>query len=244
MVDFGWLCKRCSMKNWKRELLDLPAWVISKSSLRKLMVSDRLEDIVEVPNRYVGRGYYDRIHAEQDSEEIRTLAQIVRATKQKVIVEIGTYKGGTLFVWTRTNPTAELIVSIDLPGGKYGGGYDGKREKLYRLFAYQRPSTKMKFIRGNSHDKETVEKLKSILAGRKIDFLYIDADHTYSGVKTDFESYSPLVRAGGIIGFHDIRNMRPDHHVRDFWNQLKSGFRSQEILGKNTKTGNGIIFTV
>jgi hypothetical protein len=34
--------------------------------------------------------------------------------------------------------------------------------------------------------------------------LFIDGDHTYEGVRRDFEMYSPLVRKGGIIAFHDI----------------------------------------
>jgi predicted O-methyltransferase YrrM len=42
------------------------------------------------------------------------------------------------------------------------------------------------------------------LKDNKVDFLFIDADHSYEGVKKDFEMYSPLVRKGGIIAFHDI----------------------------------------
>lgn len=206
------------------------------------MKSIEFEDIIDGPNRFVGRGYYDRIHAEQDPFEIREVAKLVSGIKPKIIVEIGTYKGGTLYIWTRTNPQAELIVSIDLPGGQYGGGYDASREKLYTLFAHDRPSTTMKFLRGNSHLEETATSLKKILNGRSIDFLYIDADHTYSGVKTDFELYSPLMTNGGIIGFHDIRNMKANHQVRDFWAEIKQRFEHREILGPSTKTGNGILF--
>lgn len=215
---------------------------MSKRKLIELMESSCFEDIVEIPNRFVGRGYYDRIHAEQDPFEIREMAKLVSSVKPKVIVEIGTYKGGTLFIWTRTNPQAELVVSIDLPGGQYGGGYDAKREKLYKLFVHDRPQTEMQFIRANSHLQETAEKLKAILKGRMIDFLYIDADHTYTGVKTDFELYSPLVSSGGIIGFHDIRNMKSNHQVKDFWAEVKQWFEHREILGTETKTGNGVIF--
>lgn len=35
------------------------------------------------------------------------------------------------------------------------------------------------------------------------DFLMIDAGHTYSDVDQDYVNYSPLVRAGGLIAFHD-----------------------------------------
>jgi cephalosporin hydroxylase len=206
------------------------------------MKSTAFEDIIEIPNRFTGRGYYDRIHAEQDPFEIREMAKLVTSIKPKVIVEIGTYKGGTLFIWTRTNPQVELIVSIDLPGGKYGGGYDARREKLYRLFAYKMPSTQISFIRNNSHLPETLKSLYKILNGRLIDFLYIDADHTYEGVKKDFELYSPLVRKDGLIGFHDIKNIKPNHQVKDFWTEVKQHYEHREILGPNTKTGNGVLF--
>jgi hypothetical protein len=33
--------------------------------------------------------------------------------------------------------------------------------------------------------------------------LFIDGDHRYEGVRRDFEMYSPLVGAGGLIAFHD-----------------------------------------
>ena len=37
----------------------------------------------------------------------------------------------------------------------------------------------------------------------KIDFLYIDADHTFEGVKIDFDLYSKIMNKGGIITIHD-----------------------------------------
>ena len=37
----------------------------------------------------------------------------------------------------------------------------------------------------------------------KIDLLHIDADHTFEGVKKDFELYSNIMNKGGIITIHD-----------------------------------------
>ena len=37
----------------------------------------------------------------------------------------------------------------------------------------------------------------------KIDYLHIDADHSFEGVKQDFELYSKLVNKQGIISIHD-----------------------------------------
>ena len=37
----------------------------------------------------------------------------------------------------------------------------------------------------------------------KIDYLHIDADHTYEGCKQDFDLYSTLMNENGIISIHD-----------------------------------------
>ena len=37
----------------------------------------------------------------------------------------------------------------------------------------------------------------------QIDLIFIDGDHTYEGVKTDFESWFPHLRKGAIILFHN-----------------------------------------
>jgi len=43
-------------------------------------------------------------------------------------------------------------------------------------------------------------------------------------VRRDFELYSPLVRAGGLIAFHDIVDGRPDYvgGVPEFWKSVKT----------------------
>lgn len=36
-----------------------------------------------------------------------------------------------------------------------------------------------------------------------IDFLFIDADHSYESVLRDYNNWAPLVKSGGFIAFHD-----------------------------------------
>jgi len=38
----------------------------------------------------------------------------------------------------------------------------------------------------------------------QVDFVYIDADHSYEGVLRDIRTYYPLVKKSGVIGGHDF----------------------------------------
>ena len=114
------------------------------------------------------------------------------------------------------------------------------RIPLYKSFAEK--EQKICLIRADSHDPRVLIKLKKILGDKLIDFLFIDGDHTYEGVKKDFEMYSPLVRDGGVVAFHDIV---PGPHecvggVPKFWREIKNNYVSLEIVKDWNQGGFGI----
>jgi len=39
---------------------------------------------------------------------------------------------------------------------------------------------------------------------KKVDFLFIDGDHLYEGVKLDVDDWFPKLNNGAIVIFHDI----------------------------------------
>ena len=47
----------------------------------------------------------------------------------------------------------------------------------------------------------------------KIDYLHIDADHSYEGVKLDFELYSKILSPNGIISIHDTDINYSKNHI-------------------------------
>lgn len=166
----------------------------------------------------------------QVRDEIAKFLEIVAELRPKVVLEIGTARGGTLFLFTRAADPKAKIISIDLPGGAFGGGYPVWKIPLYRSFS--RDEQKIYLIRRDSHNPQTLEEVKRILGLEKIDLLFIDGDHTYEGVKKDFEMYSPLVRKGGIIAFHDIVPHPPETRclVSKFWNEVKHSYSFLEIV--------------
>jgi len=50
--------------------------------------------------------------------------------------------------------------------------------------------------------KSSVEAANDFKAG-SLDFVFIDANHTYESVKQDIEAWFPKVRKGGVISGHD-----------------------------------------
>jgi len=75
-------------------------------------------------------------------------------------------------------------------------------------------------IIGDTHDPETKERLKAVLAGRPINLLFIDADHAYEAVKKDYEMYEPMTE--NIVALHDIFNRQ--EQVGRFWAELQEQY--------------------
>lgn len=168
-------------------------------------------------------GFFAPIQVE---EELVRLVDDVRAIAPKTVLEIGTSMGGTLYLWTRLAQPNANIISVDLPRGKFGGGYSPLRTPLYRSFA--RAQQQLHLMRANSHDAATFEEVKQRLAGQPVDFLFIDGDHTYEGVKQDWNTYHKLVRPGGLVAFHDIALNYEDTQVKRFWDELKPTVKHRE----------------
>jgi len=181
-----------------------------------------------------------KIKPAQVKEEIAELLRVLAKHKPKFILEIGTAGGGTLFLFVRISSPDATIISIDLPGGRFGGGYPEWRKTLYELFATHRQ--KIHLIRGDSHALATLNMVEKILKGRELDFVFIDGDHKYDGVKRDFEMYRRLVGKGGIIAFHDIVPGPPENvgGVPKFWNEIKHSFKHIEHVEKWKQGGYGI----
>jgi cephalosporin hydroxylase len=161
------------------------------------------------------------LYMPQERDEIVQLAKFVYELQPKVVVEIGTKFGGTFMIWNEIAPG--IKISVDLVEGIHGGvsrlDTDARNARFKELY-----NDSCIFIEGDSHDSATYDLLVKALDGKTIDFLFIDGDHTYEGVKEDYETYSSLVSENGYIGFHDIndtqRHRDRDVYVGKLWNEL------------------------
>lgn len=161
----------------------------------------------------------------QSSGEIRSFLKLLEADPPGAVLEIGTARGGTLFLLAQVAREDALLVSIDVPGGDYafGGRPEYKRRsRLYR--ALGRDRQRIAYIAGDSHREETLTEARTVLGGEPLDLLFIDGDHTRKGVEFDYRMYSPLVRSGGLVAFHDIVPGPPEAvgGVPSFWREIRT----------------------
>jgi len=166
----------------------------------------------------------------QVRSEITALGRLIQEAAPKRCMEIGTNYGGTLLLLCTISPPGAQIISLDLPLGRFGGGYPRRKIPLFRLFP--RNGQQLSLVRADSHSNKTKDLIQKLLGDKKLDFLFIDGDHTYAGVKRDFEMYRSLVRRGGMVAFHDIVEHRVlrDCNVDKFWNELKHQYQYSEFI--------------
>lgn len=172
----------------------------------------------------------------QNREEITWMAKEVKKIEPRHILEIGSERGGSMYIWDMIAQKGKRI-SVDMCDAN---------TKTFRELAFKKMGTfnNITFIESNSHSKETYDRVVKELAGAKVDFLFLDGDHSYDGVKQDFEMYSPLVREGGLIGFHDVieseQNKKTNTLVYKFWQELPASKRKEKIVGGKDIFGVGL----
>lgn len=131
----------------------------------------------------------------------------------RVVVEVGVEFGYSLFSFAAALPRA-MVVGIDpyqsLPFdeqkrlGRFGSAGvvgNNEAEAWVRRFLPEFPNALL--LRGTS------EEIANRFNGQ-IDVLHLDAVHAYDYVRRDFDLWSPKVRAGGCILFHDTVSFPED----------------------------------
>jgi predicted O-methyltransferase YrrM len=168
--------------------------------------------------------------------------ELVQQASANRILEIGTFEGGTLALLAQAAPPDASLLSLDI-------NYCDHR--LYSYPKLARSGQTITCYNADTHSSATQEFVRAWLAGDKFDVIFIDGDHSYPGVKADYEMYSLFIRPGGFIAFHDIH---PDYKTRfgrqtendvgevpAFWKELKqSQLRTNELIEDPDQDGYGI----
>jgi len=146
----------------------------------------------------------------------------------KVYAEIGTLWGGSAgMILKLVNPDTELFC-IDLFNGYYNkptvandwnkcsmsiNGDNHLDLVKTNLNKFNDNNNKINYLKGSSYDNKTVSTFKSY--DKKVDFFFIDGDHSAEGVVKDFMMYKGFMNNHGIICF--------DNYGGTAWPGVKSG---------------------
>lgn len=157
----------------------------------------------------------------QNHTEILEAAKFFADLNVENFIEIGTDRGGTFALWSKLSADG-MRISVDLPHGAWShAGYDvNQRDERLRSLG-----SDVTMIHGDSRSPAVLTAIENKLNGLLVDFIFIDGDHSYEGVKGDYELYKRLVKPGGWIGFHDVKNTEfhriANCRVDQLWDELE-----------------------
>lgn len=175
----------------------------------------------------------------QKVAEFAPLLALLGRQSPSTVVEIGTARGGSFYAFCQVAAPSATLISVDIPGGLFGGGYGPNAVPVLR--SYGLPGQSLHFIAADSQSASTRDEVANLAGKGSIDFLMIDGDHRLNGVRRDFELYSPLVAIGGLVAFHDIlpHPEQVDVEVDVLWRELRQQYPHREFVDAAEDWGAG-----
>jgi predicted O-methyltransferase YrrM len=166
--------------------------------------------------------------------ELSWLLSFLREKPPSSVLEIGCDAGGSLWAFAQVATDDARLMGID--AGIEGSAFPSMME---RWPWPARDGQRLSLYHGESTSEGAIFAAKSYFA-RGLDFLFIDADHSYEAVRADWETYSPLVKNGGLVGFHDVNNPT----VGQFFAELQAAdYRWDRVTDpEDTVVGIGVIW--
>ncbi|MCS5694107.1 class I SAM-dependent methyltransferase [Cyanobium sp. FGCU-6] len=132
-------------------------------------------------------------------KERETLYRLAKTAKQ--IAEIGSYVGASAscFGMATKDFGAKRIICIDTWNND--AMTEGNRD-TWKEFCENTEDFRQFITPVRGFSTLVLEQIRSITS--ELDLLLIDGDHSYEGVKADWEAYKALLREGSTVVFHDI----------------------------------------
>jgi cephalosporin hydroxylase len=138
-------------------------------------------------NRFLG------VQTWQNPFDVWITLEIIHEVKPDVIIETGTFKGGSAALWAmfleHVNPEGRVI-TIDIKN---------MSAKARRLPISRR---RVDYLIGGSTDAEIIEEVRRRVAGKRV-LVILDSLHDKQHVLDELRAYAPLVRQGSYIVVQD-----------------------------------------
>lgn len=187
---------------------------------------------VGVSVSWLAQAAIDQHRALHNQGELAVLLSVLYYNRPRVILEIGTYAGGSAWAFGRL-PTLSHIVTVDTAP---------QPEAAERLAGLPCRATQ---VVADSTNANTVHLVQAALNGHSPDVVFIDGDHLYRSARRDWDLYSPLVPTGGLVVLHDTQGYpdNPSVEVPVLLAELRQNWRITELADKpGGPGGTGIVW--
>lgn len=185
------------------------------SNISKLNVFEHIKNDLDDSQYYksLEKNIINNIDGRICHHRIRILHTIFKLNDYNSYLEIGVHNGSSMS-YVVSNDKKINCYGIDLfedTSGRYKN--EDKINLLRTKYNIEKNNkhSDIELIKGNSFSSDTITKIKSVLK-EKVDVLFIDGDHSYTGVKNDFLNYSNFVKSNGLIVLDDF-----DINVLENW---------------------------
>lgn len=141
--------------------------------------------------------------------EVQQVRDLIARQGGSVYMEIGSYMGGSLQNYGSAMPKGSWLIAVDRPhGATQAASLNAVAESLA-------PNYQTSVLLGDSHSDSLAQSVRELLAGKLVDTLFIDGDHSVPGCSRDLDLYAPLVRPGGLVLMHDCGGSEPCRPLGD-----------------------------
>lgn len=167
----------------------------------------------------IARLAVEQYHADQRPEELEAFALLLGSgCRRGTAVELGTFRGGMAWFLSQLFYS---VVTVD---------------RTHALA--DAPRNGIRYVLSDSAEAATQY---------AADLVFIDADHSYDGVRRDWEAWRTKVAHGGLVAFHDIVEHAPATgcEVARLWREVRADYTTVEIVGPESSVawaGIGVVF--
>jgi predicted O-methyltransferase YrrM len=229
-------------------LLSLKLWVKNRPALHHYpgMVFRDYMSLVET-ERWSSRSIFDLVPELSDkprrvtiehlpgagvstsADELVYLALVTQALAPSLIFEIGTFRGRTALNFALNSPHDCKVLTLDLPP-------DRKNCDTGRMHAADASLAREAIVGVDYRDKDVSHKIQQLYGSSlefdftpyraRVDLVFVDGAHDYRTVRSDTENAMHMVRAGGLVLWHDFANYG---HYNDVTRAIFDCIESSEI---------------
>lgn len=157
----------------------------------------------------------DKLNLQQLPAEFAQFLQFLKKLESKSYLEIGVGHGGSFLLSTLFQTKLEMAHCVDNCAQNFGPEYENQQQSIKNKIEILKSIKKIdniQFFNMSSEDFFINNK-------NNYDVIFIDGDHSYEGVKKDFDQALKIINDNGYIIFHDISGN--EQGITKIWDELE-----------------------